>query len=139
MSQNEHTYVKAPAEGLIQQFKEALVLGHKWYNIPHAGVNAGPVGKQTELLSQDYVFKLMLFMNLVSMHYIHFLIFNLNKLHVMMMSPGGGIIAYVMLALKEKLALCFNTIKFTIAEFKDLNQKASKHDSSSEKEQACDL
>ncbi|KAI5998561.1 hypothetical protein F5J12DRAFT_895514 [Pisolithus orientalis] len=118
--------------------KEALVLGHKWYNIPHAGVNAGPIGKQMELLSQDYVFKLMLFMNSASMHYIHSLIFDLNKLHAMMMSPGGGIIAYVMSTLKEKLALCFNTVKFTIAEFTDLDKKASKCAVSSEKEQAHD-
>ncbi|KAI5988678.1 hypothetical protein F5J12DRAFT_786806 [Pisolithus orientalis] len=113
ISQNEckHTYIEAPAEGLIQRFKEALILGHKWYNIPCTG---------TELLSQDYVFKLMSFMNSVSTHYIHSLIFDLNKLHAMMMSPGGG----VMSVLEEKLTLCFNTIEFTIAEFKDLDKKA---------------
>ncbi|KAI6139436.1 hypothetical protein BKA82DRAFT_4364871 [Pisolithus tinctorius] len=140
ISQNErkHTYVEAPAEGLIQRFKEALVLGHKWYDIPRAGVNAGPVGKQTELLSQDYAFKLMSFMNSASTHYIHSPIFDLNKLHAMMMSPGGGIIAYVMSALEEKLALCFNTVEFTMAEFKDLNKKASKRDASVEKDQARD-
>ncbi|KAI6146444.1 hypothetical protein BKA82DRAFT_31431 [Pisolithus tinctorius] len=140
ISQNKHKhmYVEAPAEGLIQRFKEALVLGHKWYNIPHARVNAGPVGKQTELLSQDYAFKLMSFMNSASTHYIHSPIFNLNKLHAMMMSPGGRIIAYVMSALEEKLALCFNTVEFTMAEFKDLNKKASKCDVSVEKDQARD-
>ncbi|KAI6154580.1 hypothetical protein BKA82DRAFT_34292 [Pisolithus tinctorius] len=127
-------YVEAPAEGLIQQFKEALVLGHKWYDIPRTGVNAGPVRKQMELLSQDYVFKLMSFMNSASTHYIHSPIFDLNKLHVMMMSPGGRIITYVMSTLEEKLTLCFNTI----AEFKDLNKKASKYDVSVEKDQACD-
>ncbi|KAI6155527.1 hypothetical protein BKA82DRAFT_4348720 [Pisolithus tinctorius] len=64
--------------------------------------------------------------------------FNLNKLHVMMMSPGGGTITYVMSTLDEKLTLCFNTIEFTILEFKDLDKKASKCDASAEKEQACD-
>lgn len=93
ISRNEtkHVYMQSPEEGLIQRYKMLDANKKTSEDVERTPMAKGSVAKQTELLSQDYVFDHI--RNLVSSgtHYIHSPEMQLNRLHKVMFSSYGGV------------------------------------------------
>ncbi|KAG2365304.1 hypothetical protein BDR07DRAFT_1481418 [Suillus spraguei] len=111
ISRNEtkHIYMQSPEEGLIQRTH------------PMA---KGPAAKQTELLSQDYVFDHLKILISSGTHYIYSPEMQLNRFHKVMLSSYGGLIAYATARLENRLRWCFNTVSYTLDEHQKIEVKS---------------
>jgi hypothetical protein len=83
--------MQSPEEGLIQRYKMLEANNKTSRHVERTPMAKGPVAKQTELLSQDYVFGHL--RNLVSSgtHYTHSPEMQLNRFHKVMLSGYGGV------------------------------------------------
>ncbi|KAG1806219.1 uncharacterized protein BJ212DRAFT_1485980 [Suillus subaureus] len=126
ISRNEtkHIYMQSPKEGLIQRYKMLEANNKTSWHIECIPMAKGPAAKQTELLSQDYVFGHL--KNLVSSgtYYIHSPEMQLNQFHKVMLSGYGGLIAYATAHLENQLCWCFNTVSDTLAEYQKIEAKS---------------
>lgn len=131
ISRNEtkHVYMQSPEEGLIQRYKILEANKKTSRDVERTSMAKGSVAKQTELLSQDYVFDHM--KNLVSSgtHYIHSPEMQLNRFHKVMLSGYGGLIAYATARLENRLHWCFNTVSYTLAEHRKIEAKSKNNTS----------
>jgi hypothetical protein len=151
ISRNEtkHVYMQSPEEGLIQRYKMLDANKKTSRDVERTPMAKGSVAKQTELLSQDYVFDHI--KNLVSSgtHYIHSPEMQLNRLHKVMFSSYGGVrmfqilhlyhsahrlssvqlIAYATARLENRLRWCFNTVPYTLAEHQKIEAKSKNSES----------
>ncbi|KAG2029408.1 hypothetical protein BDR03DRAFT_987774, partial [Suillus americanus] len=126
ISRNEtkHVYMQSPEEGLIQRYKILEADNKTWRDVERNPMAKGPAAKQTELLSQDYIFDHL--RNLVSSgtHYIHSPEMQLNRFHKVMLSSYGGLIAYATARLENRLRWCFNTVPYTLDQHQKIEAKS---------------
>ncbi|KAG6371987.1 hypothetical protein JVT61DRAFT_9005 [Boletus reticuloceps] len=111
-NESDHVYRQTPEEGLLHTFRTMNVNGETCMDVePKEGVKGAP-RKCLELLSQDYVWELMKWIEPMGLH-----MFNsradmkLHTFHNTMMGTGGGIIAYMVVQMERYVCQCFNDVK----------------------------
>ncbi|KAF8415215.1 hypothetical protein L210DRAFT_3657807 [Boletus edulis BED1] len=103
-NQRIHVYKETPEEGLIQKYREMMSPMNPAKRKPEASfVTKGSVFKQWELLTQDYVTKLLGYLLDLGPHFVHSKSFKLSHFHEDMMSSYGGILAYISIRAIERL------------------------------------
>ena len=94
LSQNvrTYTYAETAEEGVVQMFKEMRVAGTRWHDFKQEARPNTPANKIGQLLSQDYVFRLLeTIVDNSFQHYTHSDVFKISTLMKDLMSPTGGV------------------------------------------------
>lgn len=96
LSQNvrTYTYAETAEEGVVQMFKEMRVQGTRWHDFKQDKDTRSntPAYKIGQLLSQDYVFRLLeTIVDNSFHHYTHSDVFKISTLTKDLMSPPGGV------------------------------------------------
>jgi hypothetical protein len=93
ISRNEtkHVYMQSPEEGLIQRYKILEANNKTSQDVERTPMAKGSAAKQTELLSQDYIFDHLKILISSGTHYIHSPEMQLNRFHKVMLSSYGGV------------------------------------------------
>ncbi|KAH0825870.1 hypothetical protein J3R83DRAFT_7739 [Lanmaoa asiatica] len=123
MARNEirHEYKETPEEGLVQLYSEMMLIENPGLRSPvHPQVTKGTPWKQYELLCMDYTRKVVQYFIEGGDHFMNERHFRLGRFHDEMLSSYGGILAYYVIKLEERLRLCFNDVDFSEAQFADL-------------------
>jgi hypothetical protein len=108
LSQNvrTYTYAETAEEGVVQMFKEMRVAGTQWYDFKHEALASTPAGKIGQLLSQDYVFRLLeTIVNNSFNHYTHSAAFKISSLMRDLISPTGGVSPFLRTTHNEREGL----------------------------------
>ena len=93
-NQRIHVYKETPEEGLIQKYKENVSNSDKDKSKSDMLTLRGSLLKQSELLAQDYVKKLLGYLIDLGPHFVHTKSFKLAQFHDDMMSSYGGVRVY---------------------------------------------
>lgn len=87
-----YTYAETAEEGVVQMFKEMRVAGKRWHDFKQEARANTPANKIGQLLSQDYVFRLLeTIVDNSFQHYTHSDVFKISTLMKDLMSPAGGV------------------------------------------------
>ncbi|KAF9231039.1 hypothetical protein BU15DRAFT_82890 [Melanogaster broomeanus] len=114
-NKNTHVYRESPEEGLVQMFKRIKVQEepmNMWQAVKIVPSIKGHPARRQELLSQDYVWRLLELFESAGLHYLTRQgDMKLKQFYSAMMSSYGGILSYMCISMEQRLRYCFNTVE----------------------------
>ncbi|KAI5995890.1 hypothetical protein EDD15DRAFT_2365418 [Pisolithus albus] len=113
ISKNEtkHVYMETPMEGLVQKLKLMKAEGRTYQNVKLLPQSKGTAAKQMELLKQDYVWEMLTYFDTAGVHYWHADYMKFTEFYNTMFSSYGGVLAYLVGTLEQRMQMCFNTVE----------------------------
>ncbi|KAF9236553.1 hypothetical protein BU15DRAFT_63907 [Melanogaster broomeanus] len=114
-NKNMHVYRESPEEGLMQMFKRIKVQEepmNTWQAVKIVPSIKGHPACHQELLSQDYVWRLLELFESAGLHYLTQQgDMKLSQFYSAMMLSYGGILSYMCISMEQRLRYCFNMVE----------------------------
>ncbi|KAF9231067.1 hypothetical protein BU15DRAFT_82868 [Melanogaster broomeanus] len=123
-NENTHVYRESPEEGLVQMFKQIKVQEepmNTWQAVKIVLSIKGHLACRQELLSQDYVWRLLELFKSAGLHYLTQQgDMKLTQFYSAMLSSYGGILSYMCISMEQRLGYCFNTVEMRMEDVENM-------------------